>query len=240
MPTKDDRTKLFFQDQFNQIEDAHVMVVGLGGVGSFAVEALARTGVKKLTLTDFDVFDITNINRQVGALHSTIGKEKLSVLKERILDINPAAEVTLLSEFDLENTLKTLPTADFVIDAIDTITYKIMLAKACLEGNIPFITCMGAANKMDPKQLQVSTLKKTEYDPVARVMRQKMRKLGLSIDFPVVFSKEEPFKQQQVLNDTSIRKKDMPPSSVIFVPATMGLIAANEAIKHLVNKKQNR
>lgn len=237
MSSINDRTKLFFKDDFDLIKDSKVLVVGIGGVGSFAAEALARTGVGSIYLTDFDTIDESNINRQIHATTKTVSLDKLTVMKDRINDINPNIVVKTIKEFDLAKTKDLINQVDYVIDAIDTITYKIELAKACLKNNVEFISCMGAANKLDPKALLVSRLDKTEYDPIARIMRYKMRKLGLSIKFPVIYSKEQPIKQEEVLNDEEIRKKSMPPASIIFVPATMGLIAANEAIKYIIKEK---
>ncbi|MED5045421.1 tRNA threonylcarbamoyladenosine dehydratase, partial [Geobacillus stearothermophilus] len=212
------------------------------GVGSFAVEALARSGVGRLVLVDRDNVDITNINRQIHALLSTIGRPKVELMKERIADINPACEVIALQMFYTEETYEQFFAydLDFVIDASDTIVYKVHLMKQCLKRGIPIISSMGAANKMDPTRFRIVDISKTHTDPIAKVIRAKLRKEGIRRGIPVVFSDEKPVKiredvRQVVGNDASpIRKAKMPPSSNAFVPSVAGLIMASYVINELL------
>ncbi|AMX82787.1 hypothetical protein GS3922_03335 [Geobacillus subterraneus] len=227
-----------------KLKNATVAVLGVGGVGSFAVEALARSGVGRLVLVDRDNVDITNINRQIHALLSTIGRPKVELMKERIADINPACEVIALQMFYTEETYEQFFAhhLDFVIDASDTIMYKVHLMKQCLERGIPIISSMGAANKMDPTRFRIADISKTHTDPIAKVIRSKLRKEGIRRGIPVVFSDEKPVKiredvRQVVGNDASpIRKAKMPPSSNAFVPSVAGLIMASYVINELLKE----
>ncbi|RLQ02704.1 tRNA threonylcarbamoyladenosine dehydratase [Geobacillus stearothermophilus] len=225
-----------------RLKNATVAVLGVGGVGSFAVEALARSGIGRLVLVDRDNVDITNINRQIHALLSTIGRPKVELMKERIADINPACEVIALQMFYTEETYEQFFAydLDFVIDASDTIVYKVHLMKQCLKRGIPIISSMGAANKMDPTRFRIADISKTHTDPIAKVIRAKLRKEGIRRGIPVVFSDEKPVKiredvRQVVGNDASpIRKAKMPPSSNAFVPSVAGLIMASYVINELL------
>ncbi|MBA2873611.1 tRNA threonylcarbamoyladenosine dehydratase [Thermaerobacillus caldiproteolyticus] len=225
-----------------KLKNATVAVLGVGGVGSFAVEALARSGVGRLVLVDKDDVDITNINRQIHALLSTIGRSKVELMKERIADINPECEVIALQMFYTEETYEQFFSygLDFVIDASDTITYKIHLMKECLKRNIPIISSMGAANKMDPTRFRIADISKTHTDPIAKVIRTKLRKEGIRKGIPVVFSDEKPIiiredVRKEVGNDQSaIRKAQMPPSSNAFVPSVAGLIMASYVVRELL------
>ncbi|WJQ09752.1 tRNA threonylcarbamoyladenosine dehydratase [Geobacillus stearothermophilus] len=225
-----------------RLKNATVAVLGVGGVGSFAVEALARSGVGRLVLVDRDNVDITNINRQIHALLSTIGRPKVELMKERIADINPECEVIALQMFYTEETYEQFFAydLDFVIDASDTIVYKVHLMKQCLKRGIPIISSMGAANKMDPTRFRIVDISKTHTDPIAKVIRAKLRKEGIRRGIPVVFSDEKPVKiredvRQVVGNDASpIRKAKMPPSSNAFVPSVAGLIMASYVINELL------
>ncbi|BBW95470.1 tRNA threonylcarbamoyladenosine dehydratase [Geobacillus icigianus] len=227
-----------------KLKNATVAVLGVGGVGSFAVEALARSGIGRLVLVDRDNVDITNINRQIHALLSTIGRPKVELMKERIADINPACEVIALQMFYTEETYEHFFAydLDFVIDASDTIVYKVHLMKQCLKRGIPIISSMGAANKMDPTRFRIADISKTHTDPIAKVIRAKLRKEGIRRGIPVVFSDEKPVKiredvRQVVGNDASpIRKAKMPPSSNAFVPSVAGLIMASYVIQELLKE----
>ncbi|MGG1558412.1 tRNA threonylcarbamoyladenosine dehydratase [Geobacillus thermoleovorans] len=230
------------KEGLERLKNATVAVLGVGGVGSFAVEALARSGIGRLVLVDRDNVDITNINRQIHALLSTIGRPKVELMKERIADINPACEVIALQMFYTEETYEQFFAydLDFVIDASDTIVYKVHLMKQCLKRGIPIISSMGAANKMDPTRFRIADISKTHTDPIAKVIRAKLRKEGIRRGIPVVFSDEKPVKiredvRQVVGNDASpIRKAKMPPSSNAFVPSVAGLIMASYVIHRLL------
>ena len=220
-----------------------VAVLGIGGVGAIAAEALARTGVGKLILIDKDVVDITNVNRQVHALTTTVGQSKVELMHDRIKDINPDCNVVAMRMFYTEETYEKLfeHKLDYVIDASDTISYKIHLIKQCLERNIPIISSMGAANKMDPTKFQVVDISKTHTDPLAKVIRTKLRKDGIKKGVKVVFSTEEPIKPredvtQRIVPDNApeIRKAQQPPASNAFVPPVAGLIAVSVVVRDLL------
>ena len=176
------------------IKNSTVAVLGVGGVGSFAAEALARSGVGRLVLVDKDDVDITNVNRQIHALLSTVGQQKVELMRDRVKEINPDCEVIALKMFYTEETYEQFFSynLDYVIDASDTIVYKIHLMKECLKRNIKIISSMGAANKMDPTRFQIADISKTHTDPLAKVIRTKLRKEGITKGIPVVFSDESP------------------------------------------------
>ncbi|KYD32863.1 tRNA threonylcarbamoyladenosine dehydratase [Geobacillus sp. NFOSA3] len=230
------------KEGLEKLKNATVAVLGVGGVGSFAVEALARSGIGRLVLVDRDNVDITNINRQIHALLSTIGRPKVELMKERIADINPECEVIALQMFYTEETYEQFFSydLDFVIDASDTIIYKVHLMKECLKRNIPIISSMGAANKMDPTRFRIVDISKTHTDPIAKIIRSKLRKEGIRSGIPVVFSDEKPIiiredVRKVVGNDQSpIRKAQMPPSSNAFVPSVAGLIMASYVVRELL------
>lgn len=224
------------------LKGSTVAILGIGGVGSFSAEALARSGVGRLILIDKDDVDITNVNRQIMALLSTVGKPKVDCMKERIMDINPECEVIALKMFYTEETYEEIFQygLDFVIDASDTISYKIHLMKECLQRKIPLISSMGAANKMDPTRFQIADISKTHTDPIAKVIRTRLRKEGIRKGIPVVFSDESPIVIREDVRkvvgkeDAPIRKAKMPPSSNAFVPSVAGLIMASYCIRELL------
>lgn len=225
------------------LRNSTVAVLGIGGVGSFSAEALARTGIGRLVLVDKDDVDITNINRQIHALMSTIGRQKVELMKERIADINPACEVIALKMFYTEETYEQFFSygLDYVVDASDTISYKIHLMKECLKRNIPVISSMGAANKTDPTKFKIADISKTHTDPIAKVIRTKLRKEGIHKGINVVFSDESPIvirediRKEIVPNENAkIRKAKLPPSSNAFVPSVAGLIMASKVINDLL------
>ncbi|RFU71617.1 tRNA threonylcarbamoyladenosine dehydratase [Peribacillus saganii] len=224
------------------LKNTTVAILGIGGVGSFAVEALARSGVGRLILVDKDDIDITNVNRQLPALLSTVGQFKADLMKERIRDINPDCDVISLKMFYTEETYEEFFQygIDYVVDASDTIVYKIHLMKECLKRNIPMISSMGAANKMDPTRFMIKDISKTHTDPIAKVIRTRLRKEGITKGIPVIFSDESPIVireevRKEVGNDAAkIRKAKMPPSSNAFVPSVAGLIAASWVVREIL------
>lgn len=230
------RTELVYGDKVEKFKKSTVMVVGVGGVGSYAAEALARTGIGRIILVDKDEIDVTNINRQLHALHSTVGRQKVDVMEERLTDINPDIQIDIVNKFELDEAFELIPECDFVIDAIDTITNKILLIKECLKHKTKFISSMGAANKVDPTKFEIADIRKTQYDPIARVIRQKVKKENIRGKIPVVFSKETPRKQEKKLTESSIRKVSTPPGSIAFVPSTVGLICASYVINTLATE----
>ncbi|MFD1138123.1 tRNA threonylcarbamoyladenosine dehydratase [Paenibacillus urinalis] len=230
-----------------KLKNSTVAVLGIGGVGSMAVEALARTGVGRIIMIDKDVVDITNINRQIHALTTTIGQKKADLMVDRVKLINPEIDAIALNMFYTEETYEELfkYELDYVLDASDTIIYKIHLIKECMERGIPMISSMGAANKMDPSKFQVADISKTSMDPMARVIRNKLRKEhGIKKGVKVVFSTEQPMKPRQDVTDKivpenapEIRKAKQPPASNAFVPPVAGLIMVSEAVKDLLAEK---
>ncbi|KOO47004.1 tRNA threonylcarbamoyladenosine dehydratase [Priestia koreensis] len=230
------------KEGINTLKNSTVAVLGIGGVGSFAAEALARSGVGRLVLVDKDDVDITNVNRQIHALLSTVGQPKADLMKQRIADINPDCEVISLKMFYTEETYEEFFSygLDYVIDASDTISYKIHLMKECLKRKIPMISSMGAANKMDPTRFRVADISKTHTDPMAKVIRVRLRKEGIHKGINVVFSDESPIVIREDIRKTvgndeaEIRKAKMPPSSNAFVPSVAGLIAAGHVINDLL------
>ncbi|XID93646.1 ThiF family adenylyltransferase [Paenibacillaceae bacterium WGS1546] len=226
-----------------KLKGSTVAVLGIGGVGGIAAEALARSGIGRIILIDKDVVDITNINRQVHALTTTVGEPKAELMKDRIKLINPECDAIALRMFYTEETYEELfkYKLDYVIDASDTIVYKVHLMKQCLERGIPIISSMGAANKMDPSRFKVADISKTTVDPIARVVRRKLREAGIRKGVQVVFSTEEPVKPredvtQRIVPDTApeIRKAQQPPSSNAFVPPVAGLIMVSVVFRELL------
>ncbi len=212
-----------------------VILFGLGGVGSYTAEALARAGIGSITVVDNDTVSVTNLNRQLCALHPTIGKNKVDVVKERILDINPECNVTAINKFYLpENSEEFgLGNYDYIADAIDTISAKIDLAVKGQELSIPVISCMGTGNKLDPTRFAVSDIFKTSGCPLCRVMRNELRKRGIK-KLNVVWSPEEPKKPAQTSEETGKRQT---PASLPFVPPVAGMIMAGKIILDLCEEK---
>ncbi|MEG0385233.1 MAG: tRNA threonylcarbamoyladenosine dehydratase [Solibacillus sp.] len=225
-----------------QLQNTTVAILGIGGVGSFAAEACARSGVGRIVLVDKDNVDITNVNRQLVAYLSTVGKSKSGTMKERIADINPACEVIDMHMFYTDETYEQFFELgiDYVIDASDTVMYKIHVIKECLKRQIPIISSMGAANKMDPTRFKIADISKTHTDPLAKVIRTKLRKEGIPKGVPVIFSDESPIVvrpdvvEQVGKPDAQIRKAQMPPSSNAFVPSVVGLFAASWVINTIL------
>lgn len=212
-----------------KLHDCSVTIFGLGGVGSYTTEALARAGIGTFHLIDNDFVDITNLNRQIIATHNTIGKDKVLVAKERILSINPAATVhTHKIFYTTEETYRIDENCNYIIDAIDTVSAKISLICAANKLNIPIISCMGTGNKLDPTQFEVSDIYRTCVCPLCRVMRHELKKRNIQ-SLKVVYSKEAPLKPIKI---TSTEKPAS--GSVSFVPGVAGLIIAGEVIKDLI------
>jgi len=225
-----------------KLKNTTVAILGVGGVGSFAAEACARSGIGRIILVDKDNVDITNVNRQLVAYLSTVGQSKSAIMKERIADINPECEVIDMHMFYTEETYEKFfaQGIDYVIDASDTVMYKIHIMKECLKRNIPIISSMGAANKMDPTRFQIADISKTHTDPLAKIIRTKLRKAGIHKGVTVVFSDESPIVvRPDVVElvgkpDAAIRKAKMPPSSNAFVPSVAGLIAASWVVNTIL------
>jgi tRNA A37 threonylcarbamoyladenosine dehydratase len=225
---------LFGKSAIEILSKSRVAVFGIGGVGGYTVEALVRSGLGQIDLVDDDVVSLTNINRQLFALHSTLGKSKVQVAKDRILDINPNCTVNTYQTFyNLENANSfDFTNYDYVVDAIDTVTSKISLIEQAKKYNVPIICAMGAGNKMDPTKFEVADISKTSVCPLARVIRQELKKRKIS-KVKVVFSTEKPIKPQKS-SETSV--KHQIPGSNAFCPSVMGLIIASEVIKDIISQ----
>lgn len=212
-----------------------VAVCGLGGVGSYAIEALARVGIGKLILVDFDVVSVSNINRQIEAVTETVGMSKAIALKQRIHSINPQAEVDIrqekLTPENIEAVVFPLP-IDFVIDAIDDVPAKIALLLAAKKKNIPIISVMGTGNKLCPEQLQIADIRKTEVCPLARKVRKKLKENGIEKGITVVFSREQPVHKKEIEGEAI--EEAHAPGSISFVPGTAGLLAASFVVRSLL------
>lgn len=218
-------------DGVRKLSEKTVAVFGLGGVGSFVCEALARGGIGHLILVDNDTVAESNLNRQLVALHSTLGKKKTEVAKARVLDINPAAKVETYEMFYMPDTAEEidLSVCDFVVDAIDTVTAKLELAVRCDRLGVPCISCMGTGNRLDATKFCVTDINKTDTCRLARVMRRELRKRGVK-KLKVVYSKAEP---KPPTPNPSKRKQT--PGSISFVPPVAGMICAGEVIRSLLN-----
>lgn len=218
-----------------RLGNSKVAIFGIGGVGSYAAEALARTGIGSLILIDYDTIDITNINRQIHATSKTVGLPKVDVMRDRLLEINPGLIVkTIQKRYTKETRLEFLdPSFDYIIDAIDMISSKIDLVTSSLEMGIPIISSMGAGNKLDPTAFMVSDIYNTRVCPLARVMRNELRKRGVKA-LKVVYSPEEPIDVN--LGDVDRRKAI--PGSVSFVPSVAGLMLAGEVIKDIASREE--
>lgn len=218
---------LIGEENIKKLKNAHVAILGLGGVGSYTVEALTRSGIGHLTLVDKDVVDITNINRQLIADTTTVGKPKVDVAKERLLKINPNLKVTTYQTFydttKVEDFFSTF--YDYIIDAIDTITSKLSLVEEANKRHIPIISCMGTGNKLNPTLFEVADITKTSVCPLAKVMRKELKERGIP-HLKVVYSKEVPHRFDEEFKQT--------PASISFVPSVAGLILAGEVIKDLL------
>lgn len=217
------RTELIIGKEKQEIlKNAKVAVFGIGGVGSYVVEGLARAGIGNFILVDKDEVSSSNINRQIIALHSTIGKPKVEVAKERILEINPDAKVEVYQEFFMPETKGILDESiDYIVDSVDTVTAKIELIVRANKLNIPIISCMGTGNKLDPTRFEIADIYKTSVCPLAKVMRKELRQRGIP-KLKVLYSKEEAIKTEGNIGSLS------------FVPSVAGLIISGEVIKDLI------
>ena len=238
MQTQFSRTELLIGKN-NQIKlnNSKVAIFGIGGVGSYTVEALARSGIGSFVLVDDDTINITNINRQIIALNSTVGQSKVDVMKDRILDINKNALVEVCKCFFNAETLNKFDFSsyNYIVDAIDTVSSKLLLVKIANQLNIPIISCMGAGNKFNPMAFEIEDIYKTSVCPLARVMRLELKKMGIK-SLKVLYSKEQPVKPHAENDDDTEKeeRKRQIPGSLSFVPSVAGLIIAGEVIKDII------
>lgn len=208
-----------------RLSASSVIILGIGGVGSYTAEGLARAGIGKITLVDKDTVDITNLNRQLPALHSTVGRLKAEVMAERIKDINPGCDVTAANCFFLPDTAGEFDFSeyDYVVDAIDNVTGKLAIIQKACDENVPVISSMGTGNKMDPTGFKIDVIEKTKVCPLARIMRRELKARGIK-GIKVLYSEEEPVKQEG----------RQAPGSVSFVPSVAGLIIAGQVVKDIL------
>lgn len=225
------RTELIIgKENVEKLKKSKVAVFGIGGVGSYVVEGLVRSGIGNFVLIDNDEVVVSNINRQIIATHKTVGKSKVEIAKQRILEINPEANVEIYKVFfmpEIEGILD--DSIDYVVDAVDTVTAKIELIMRANNLNIPIISCMGTGNKLDPTQFEITDIYKTSVCPLAKVMRKELKTRGIK-KLKVLYSKEEPIKTNLIENGKQV------PGSISFVPSVAGLIIAGEVIKDIMAK----
>ncbi len=233
-----ERTELLLgSEKLRKVTDAHVLVVGVGGVGAYAAEMLARAGVGRMTLADADEVNPTNINRQLVALHSTIGKKKVEVLADRLRDINPEIELTIVADYIKdEKTYELLDAAhyDYVVDAIDTLSPKAALIAAALERGIPLVSSMGAGAKTDPTQLEIKDISKSHHCPLAHMLRKRLHRMGIRSGFEAVFS-PEPIREGATIRCEEQNKKSNT-GTISYMPALFGIGCASVVIRGLIDE----
>ena len=233
-----ERTLLLLgEEKLNRLRQAHVLVVGLGGVGAYAAEMIARAGVGRMTLADADVVNETNINRQLVALHSTIGRQKAEVLAERLRDINPEIELTVVNRYIRgEETYRLLDAAayDYVVDAIDTLSPKLALIAAALERRLPLVSSMGAGAKTDPTKLEIADISKTHHCPLAHMLRKRLHKLGIRSGFRAVFSPEPMREGAMILCEEQNKKSNV--GTISYIPPLFGIGCASVVIRGLIGE----
>ncbi|MEG0314233.1 MAG: tRNA threonylcarbamoyladenosine dehydratase [Erysipelotrichaceae bacterium] len=230
---------LIGDSNLKELQSTTVMIIGIGGVGSYAAEALARCGVGNLILVDGDKVALSNLNRQAMATYDTIDQPKVEAMKNRILSLNRTTKIETYELFYTKEDNEVIfnKPIDFVIDAIDTISSKLDIIMYAKEKSIPFISSMGMANRLDPTKLTISDLSKTTYDPLARVMRNQVKKLHINGKIPVICSTEIPSIQRTIVDEGGLtRKEQMPPASSPFVPSAAGLAMASYVVRTILKK----
>ncbi len=227
---------LLREEGFSRLRQARVAVFGVGGVGGYVCEALVRSGLRRIDLFDNDDISLSNLNRQIIALHSTLGQDKVAAMAARLRDIDPEVEAVCHRMFYLPENADEIDLTqyDYVVDAVDTVAAKIELALRCERLNVPLISAMGAGNKLDPSKLQIADISKTSVCPLARAMRTTLRKRGVK-RLTVAYSTEEPVRPAVVTEADTGRRKDVP-ASMAFVPAAMGLLIASHVVRQLAGE----
>ena len=233
-----ERTSLLLGDEkLKKLQNANVLVVGLGGVGAYAAEMIARSGVGRMTIADADTVSPTNINRQLIALHSTIGKEKSELTADRLRDINPEIELTVVNRFikdDETDALLDSDKFDYVVDAIDTLSPKLALIKGCLDRNIPLVSSMGAGAKTDPTKMEICDIAKTHHCPLAHMLRKRLHKIGIRSGFRAVFSPEPVREGAMILCEEQNKKSNT--GTISYIPALFGIGCASVVIRGLIDE----
>lgn len=233
-----ERTSLLLGDEkLKKLQNSNVLVVGLGGVGAYAAEMIARSGVGRMTIADADTVSPTNINRQLIALHSTIGKEKSELMADRLRDINPEIELTVVNRFikdDETDALLDSDKFDYVVDAIDTLSPKLALIKGCLDRNIPLVSSMGAGAKTDPTKMEICDIAKTHHCPLAHMLRKRLHKIGIRTGFKAVFSPEPVREGAMILCEEQNKKSNT--GTISYIPALFGIGCASVVIRGLIDE----
>ena len=227
-------------DAFEKLQSCHVAVFGVGGVGGYVVEALVRSGVGEITVIDNDIVSESNINRQIIALHSTLGRDKVDVIKERALDINPKIKFNAIKSFFLPSNSSDFDFKkfDYVVDAVDTVTAKIEIIRCAKEAGVPVISSMGTGNHLDASKFQIADISKTSVCPLARVMRRELKARRID-KVKVLFSTEKPIKNQSKTQTYLDEKESVtpPPASIGFIPPVAGLLIAGEVVRNLIMRE---
>ena len=233
-----ERTSLLLGDEkLEKLRKANVLIVGLGGVGAYAAEMIARAGVGRMTIADADVVSESNINRQLIALHSTVNRPKSEVMAERLRDINPAIELTVVSRFikdDETDALLDSDRFDYVVDAIDTLSPKLALIKGALDRHIPLVSSMGAGAKTDPTRMEICDIAKTHHCPLAHMLRKRLHKIGIRKGFSAVFSPEPVREGAMILCEEQNKKSNM--GTISYIPAMFGIGCASVVIRGLIDE----
>lgn len=235
-----ERTELLLgEEKLNILRNAHVLVVGLGGVGAYAAEMIARAGVGRMTIADADTVGVSNINRQLLALNSTIGREKSAVMAERLQDINPQIELNVVCDYIRDEKTYTLLDAasyDYVVDCIDTLSPKVNLIAAALERGIPVVSSMGAGAKTDPTLIEVKDIGKSHHCPLAHMLRKRLHKLGIRSGFYAVFSPEPVREGAMIIAEETNKKSNV--GTISYIPASFGCVCASVVIRDLLGEMQ--
>ena len=233
-----ERTELLLgEEKLTLLRNANVLVVGLGGVGAYAAEMIARAGVGKMTIADADTVSKSNINRQLIALHSTIGQEKSELMAQRLRDINPEIELQVINRFikdDETDALLDSQPFDYVVDAIDTLSPKLALIKGALDRNIPLVSSMGAGAKTDPTKMEICDIAKTHHCPLAHMLRKRLHKIGVRKGFTAVFSPEPVREGAMILCEEQNKKSNM--GTISYIPAVFGIGCASVVIRGLIDE----
>ncbi|MBQ0079969.1 MAG: tRNA threonylcarbamoyladenosine dehydratase [Alistipes sp.] len=225
-------------DKLQNLSQSHILVVGLGGVGAYAAEMLVRSGIGKITIADADTVSESNLNRQLLALRSTLGRKKTDVMRERLLDINPQLQICVIEGFikdELTNKVLDMGKYDYVVDAIDTLSPKLALIKESISRNIPVVSSMGAGGKMDPTKMEICDISKTHHCPLAHMLRKRLHKIGIYNGFTAVFSSEQPNREAIIECEEQNKKSNI--GTISYLPALFGIGCASVAIRELTERQ---
>ena len=233
-----ERTELLLgQEKLEMLRRANVLVVGVGGVGAYAAEMIVRSGVGRMTIADADKVSESNINRQLVALHSTVGREKCDILRDRLMDINPELQLTVVNRFikdDETDALLDSDKFDYVVDAIDTLSPKLALIKGSLDRGIPVVSSMGAGAKTDPTKMEICDIARTHHCPLAHMLRKRLHKIGIRTGFKAVFSPEPVREGAMILCEEQNKKSNT--GTISYIPAPFGIGCASVVIRGLINE----